>query len=122
VVETRDFYQTAILNTRTDSFTSQAPSDLYYKQPQTAAILTAKRSWLGRVYLDWSQFPFVEESGIFGALPNGAHYTAVRFQDLRFAYNALFLRGRRGNPLRGTVIIAPDGKVDEMRMGDRVQK
>ena len=122
VVETKDFYQTAILNTRTDSFTSQAPDDLYYKQPQTAAILRAKGSWLGRVYLDWSQFPFVEEFGTFGTLSNGAHYTVVRFQDLRFDYNALFLRGRRGNPLGGTVIIAPDGKVDEMRMGDRVQK
>jgi inner membrane protein len=122
VVETKDFYQTAILNTRTDSFTSQSPSDLYYKQPQTAAILAAKRSWLGRVFLDWSQYPFVEESGVFRTLPNGAHYTQVRFQDLRFAYNVLFLHGRENNPLGGTVLIAPNGTVDEMRMGNRVQK
>lgn len=121
VVETKDFYQTAVVNSRADSFTSQTPADLYYKQSQTPAILAAKRSWLGRVFLDWSQFPFVEESGTFGNLPNGAHYTVVRFQDLRFAYNAWFLRGRRGNPLGGTVTIAPDGYVDEMHMGKRVQ-
>ena len=122
VVETRDFYQTAILNTRTGSFTSQAPADVYYKQPQTPAILTAKKSWLGRVFLDWSQFPYVYEAGVFGMMPNGAHYTRVHFEDLRFAYNALFLHGRRTDPLGGTVIIAPDGRVDEMRMGDRIQK
>jgi inner membrane protein len=122
VVETKDFYQTAILNTRTDDFTSQAPADLYYKQPQTPAIRTAKKSWLGRVFLDWSQFPFVEESEIFGTLPNGAHYTQVQFEDLRFAYNILFLRGGKDIPLSGTVIIAPNGEVDEMRMGRHVQK
>jgi inner membrane protein len=123
VVETEHFYQTAILNTRTDDFFSQAPTDLYYKQPQTPTILAAKNSWLGRVFLDWSKFPVVEEAGVFGTLPNGAHYTQVRFQDLRFAYDILFLRGRRnGNPLGGTVTIAPNGGVDEMRMGGRVQK
>ncbi len=122
VVETADFYQTAILNTRTDKFFSQAPMDLYYKQPQTPVILTAKESWLGRVFLDWSKYPVVEESGVFGMMPNGAHYTQVRFKDLRFAYDALFLHGRRDNPLGGTVTIAPNGRVDEMRMGDRVQK
>lgn len=122
VVETRDFYQTAILNTRAGSFTSQAPADLYYKQPQTPAILAAKKCWLGRVFLGWSQFPYVEESGVFGMLPNGAHYTQVHFKDLRFAYNAWFLHGGRNSPLSGTVVIAPNGTVDEMRMGDRIQK
>ncbi len=122
VVETKDFYQTAILNTRTDSFTSQAPDDLYYKQRQTPAMLTAKESWLGRVFLDWSRFPFVEESAGFGTLPNGGRYTEIRFEDLRFAYNTLFLRGGKNIPLSGTVTIAPNGSVDEMRMGDRVQK
>jgi inner membrane protein len=122
VVETKDFYQTAILNTRTDSFISQAPADLYYKQPQTPAILAAKNSWLGRVFLDWSQFPYVEESGVFGTLPNGTHYTQIEFQDLRFAYSTLFLRGHHDNPLAGTVTIAPNGEVDEMRMGKRIQK
>ncbi len=122
VVETKDFYQTAFLNTRTDSFTSQTPDDLYYKQPQTPAILAAKRSWLGRVFLDWSAFPDVEEMDTFGALPNGTRGTQVQFQDLRFAYNVLSTRGRTKIPLGGIVTIAPDGSVDEMRMGGRVQK
>ncbi|MHB1744921.1 MAG: metal-dependent hydrolase [Acidobacteriaceae bacterium] len=122
IVETKDFYQTAILNTRADSFTSQAPDDLYYKQPQTPAILAAKRSWLGRVFLDWSKYPYVTQARSFATLQSGAHYTQVRFEDLRFAYNVLFLHGRRNNPLGGTVTIAPNGEVDEMRMNGRLQK
>lgn len=122
VVETKDFFQTANLNTRTDEFTSQAPGNMYYKQPQTPAILTAEGSWLGRVYLDWSKFPFVQQSVNFGMYSRHALDTKVRFQDLRFAYNALFVRGRQDNPLRGTVIVAPDGQVEEMRMGNRIQK
>ncbi len=122
VVETKDFYQTAILNTRTDSFSSQAPDDLYYKQPQTPELLAAKRSWLGRVFLDWSKYPYVTQAGTFDTLQNGSHYSQIRFEDLRFAYNVLFLHGRRNNPLGGMVTIAPNGEVDEMRMNGQVQK
>jgi hypothetical protein len=41
---------------------------------------------------------------------------------LRFAYTVLFLDGRKDNPLGGTVTIAPNGELDEMRMNDQVQK
>jgi inner membrane protein len=122
IVETKDFYQTGILNTRTGSFTSEAPDDLYYKQPQTPAILAAKRSWLGQAFLDWSKYPFVAQSGTSDPLQDGGRYTQVHFEDLRFAYDVLFLHGRRDNPLSGTVIIAPNGQVDEMRMSGQVQK
>lgn len=122
VVETEDFYQTGILNTRTDSFTSEAPENVYYKQPQSPAILAARRSWLGRVFLDWSKYPFVAQRGTFDTLHDGGHYTAVHFEDLRFAYDVLFLHGRRHNPLGGTVIVAPNGAVDEMRMDGKIQK
>jgi inner membrane protein len=121
VVETKDFYQTGILNTRADSFVSAAPGNLYYKQPQTPAILAAKRSWLGQAFLDWSKFPFVAQRGSFDSLQKGGQYTQVQFEDLRFAYNVLFLHGRQDNPLGGTVTIAPNGTVDEMRMNGHIQ-
>lgn len=122
VVETRDFYETAAINTRTGDVSSQAPDSLYYKQPQTPAIVAAKRSWLGRVYMDWSQFPVVDEDGTFGMLPNGAAYTRVRFRDLRFAYSTLFLPSGTRMPLSGTVTIAPNGEVEEMRMDGHLQR
>ena len=122
VVETKDFYQTAILNTRTDDFSSQVPEDRYFKQPQTAAVRTAEGSYLGRVFLDWSQFPLVTETHTYGTMGNDARDAMVHFQDLRFAYNVLFMHGQTDNPLGGTVVVAPHGKVEAMRMGDRVQK
>lgn len=122
VVETKDFYQTAILNTRTGDFFPPASTDLYYKRPQTTAILAAEKSWLGRAYLDWSQFPLVEEAGAPETPESGARFTKVRFKDLRYAYDVLFLHGREATPLGGTVIIAPDGTVDEMQMNGRGQK
>jgi inner membrane protein len=122
VVETKDFYTTGTLNTRTDSFTSEAPANVYYKQPQSPAILAAKRSWLGRVFLDWSKYPFVAQRGAVDTLHGGSHYTAVHFEDLRFSYDVLFLHGHQDNPLGGTVTVAPNGAVDEMRMNGHIQK
>ena len=122
VVETTDFYQTALLNTRTDSFSSRVPEDRYFKQPQSPAVRTAEGSYLGRVFLDWSQFPFVTERRTFGGAANAAQYVLVRFQDLRFAYDVLFLHGKQDNPLGGTVLIAPNGKVEEMQMDGEQQK
>lgn len=122
VVETPDFFETAQINTRTGEFLTQAPAGIAYKQPVTPAIAAAKNSWLGRVYLDWAKFPLVTEADIFDILPNGSHYTRVQFQDLRFAYNAAFLQGRKNPPLSGEVIVAPNGEIDEMRMENRVQK
>ena len=102
---------------------SQVPDDLYYKQPQTPAILAAKDvAWLGRVFLDWSKFPDVGAVGTFGAPPNGRHYTRVRFKDLRFAYPVLLLKATRATRWTESVTIAPDGSVDEMEMGGHVQK
>ena len=55
------------------------------KPPETPATLVAKRSYLGRVYLDWAQYPIVTESS------SGAD-SVVQLRDLRFDYPQL--RGR----------------------------
>ena len=52
---------------------------IIYKPPTTLATLVAKRSWLGEIYLDWSQYPVVTETGTD---PDGI--TTVSFRDLRF--------------------------------------
>ena len=120
VVETRGFYRTAFLDTRTGQIISHSSSDIFYKQPLTPAMRAAEASWLGRVYMDWSQYPLVFSLGTDGSLQNWA--TAIRFEDLRFAYNPLFLRPATHVPLSGNVQVAPDGSIDEMRLNGHVQR
>lgn len=52
------------------------------KPPETPAIIAAKRSYLGRVYLDWAEYPYVTEDLAGSAV-------TVHFQDLRFGYPRL---------------------------------
>jgi len=50
-----------------------------YKPEETPITLAAKRSYLGRVYLDWAQYPITETE----TLDRSAGYL-VRFRDLRY--------------------------------------
>lgn len=120
VVETKGFYRTAFVNTYTGEIVSHSSSDTYYKQPQTAAVRAAEGSWLGEVYMNWSQYPLVYSLGTDGSLQNRT--TAIHFVDLRFAYNPLFLRPASRVPLSGTVLVAPDGSIDEMRLNGHIQR
>lgn len=57
----------------------------------TPAVKTAERSYLGRVYIDWSQWPLIQDQGSLpipapGAPPPGDDWHSVEFFDLRF-YN-----------------------------------
>lgn len=61
-----------------------------YTPAVTRAVIAAKDSSLGRVYLDWSKWPWVEDMGeipIPGQAPppTGARWHAVHFSDLRYA-------------------------------------
>jgi inner membrane protein len=73
--------------------------------------LAAKKSRLGRVYLDWAQYPLAEEA----ARPE-ANVHLVRFQDLRFA-TLTELRGRIASVLAGHVLLDPQLHVVEESMG-----
>ena len=55
--------------------------------------LAAKKSYLGRAYLDWGQYPITETE----TLPDGGYI--VHFQDLRFVQLPSLL-SRRGEPRR----------------------
>ncbi|GAC1415973.1 MAG: metal-dependent hydrolase [Acidobacteriaceae bacterium] len=95
VAETPAFYQFATVDTRRGVLETDAHADTLYKPPTTLSTLLAKRSWLGRVYLDWSSWPVVTEVGP-SALPSGTSSgdpsaaetspatTEVTFRDLRF--------------------------------------
>ena len=125
IVETRDSYQTAEVNTwNPDSpaaIQSDPLEDVIYKPADTPAVEAAKRTFLGRVYLDWGSWAVVRDLGpvpIPGPtpglapprLPPSQHWTTVEFTDLRFDYPFLGTRGTGGRaPLSGWVYIV-DGR------------
>jgi inner membrane protein len=82
VVETTNFFEVLEVNTLTDEMDPQNHARVYYKNPETPVTLAAKKSRLGRVYLDWAQYPYVEQEPL--TAPDTGYI--VHFHDLRFAY------------------------------------
>ena len=125
VVETPEYYQMATVDTLRSTVATDPEQDLFYKPPPTLAMLVAKRSWLGQVYLDWSSWPVVTEMGPTAPIdaPAGtADWTAVRFMDLRFLYDTPMMRGRSGPPLSGMVYVDADRRVARMELDGHVQR
>jgi inner membrane protein len=130
ILETQDFYQTAEINARSGDIESDPQSDLFYKPANTAAVEAAKRTRLGKVYLDWGAWAVVRDLGpvpVPGAdpprLPPGRTWTTVQFTDLRFGYG---FRGTGKAPspasLGGTVYIVENHDDAGEAMGGREQK
>jgi inner membrane protein len=132
ILETADFYQTAELNTHNDTIDSDPQNDVLYKPADTPAVEAAKRTFLGRVYLDWGTWAVVRDVGqqpIAGVDPpqlppnRAANWTTVEFTDLRFAY--AFTRAGRVRPpsgLSGWVYIVDNRDDGGEAMGGREQK
>ena len=126
IVETPDFYQSASVHTRTDQIDTDAAEDVFYKPPVTMATLAAKRSWLGRVYLDWAKWPVVEDKGAMPAPgtnidPPDPNWHTVQFRDLRFDYPILSRKPDDGI-LSGWVYVGPQEEIEGMFMGGKEQK
>jgi inner membrane protein len=130
ILETRDFYQTAEINTSAGSIDSDPQTDVLYKPEDTPAVEAAKRTLLGRVYLDWGTWAVIRDLGqepIEGIpppqLPPGRTWTTVEFSDLRFAY-AIIRSGSARPPagLSGWVYILDNHIDGGEAMGGREQK
>lgn len=80
VVETKDFYEVLPVDSGSAQLDPQNQAVVRYKPEETPVTLAAKNSRLGRVFLDWAQYPLADVT----ALPASAGYQ-VQFQDLRFA-------------------------------------
>jgi inner membrane protein len=130
ILETRDFYQTAEVNTSAGSIDSDPQTDVLYKPSDTPAMEAAKRTFLGRVYLDWGTWAVVRDLGqepIEGVqppqLPPNQSWTTVEFTDLRFAY--AFTRSGSARPpsgLSGRVYIIDNRDDGGAAIGGREQK
>jgi inner membrane protein len=110
VAETKDFFATAAMNSWTGDLESE---ELRFipKPPETPATLAAKRSYLGRAYLDWAKYPLVTET----PSENGF---VIEFRDLRFSYQVF--RGQRP-PLSATVELDSHLHLIGERFGARAQ-
>jgi inner membrane protein len=91
VVETRNFFGLAMVNSLAPEVDPDGTLQILYKPEETPVTLAAKRSYLGRVYLDWAQYPITETE----PLESGEQGYVVRFEDLRFE--------RPGSPSRSVL-------------------
>jgi len=77
VVETQNFFAATMVDSATPETDPEGEMQVIYKPEETPVTLAAKRSYLGRVFLDWAQYPITETE------PVESGYI-VRFRDLRF--------------------------------------
>jgi inner membrane protein len=90
VVETPAFFALTSVDSLAPEVDPEERMEIRYKPEETPITLAARKSYLGRVYLDWAQYPITETE----TLPPPPGGYIVRFQDLRFA-GGPFSRGRR---------------------------
>ncbi len=97
VVETTNFFALAPVDSVGPEVNPGASDDqleIHYKPEETPISLAAKRSYLGRIYLDWAQYPITQTEILESPEPG----YIVDFQDLRYAQlPSLFSRLRRGH-------------------------
>jgi inner membrane protein len=92
----------------------EARMQIHYKPEETPVTIAAKKSYLGRVYLSWAQYP-ITETEILDSKPVGNRRAAyaVHFRDLRYDYP-----GRSGRVMLGAVVfLTRDLQVVEERFG-----
>jgi len=100
VVETANFFVLAPVDSPGPEVDPEDKLRIRYKPEETPATLAAKRSYLGRAYLDWAQYPITETE----ALDSSESGYIVTFQDLRFVQlPSVFSRGRASKALSAGV-------------------
>jgi inner membrane protein len=110
VVETRDFFQMAPVDSGSGEVDPLNIGVVRFKPEETPVSLAAKKSRLGRVYLDWAAYPLVTVEKL-----EGGRYLAL-FEDLRFE-SAEAVAQHRGPSLAGYVVLDPQLRAEEMGIG-----
>jgi inner membrane protein len=82
VVETEDEFHQMLVDSRKGQVDPDERAQIRHKPEETDVSLAAKRSQIGRVYLDWAQYPYWEIEQTDD--PKRAYI--VRFFDLRYDY------------------------------------
>ena len=117
VVETPAFFATMNVDSLAPEVDPEAQMQIRYKPEETPVTLAAKKTYLGRVYLSWAQYPVTETEQLeidpAGNDPvnNARAAFVVRFRDLRYDYP-----GRSAHTTLGAVVfLTRDLKVVEER-------
>ena len=97
VVETPAFFALAPVNSLEPEVDPDGRMEFRYKPEETAITLAAKKSYLGRVYLDWAQYPITDTETIE---PPKQGYI-VHFEDLRYSQSPSPLRPNRARGVLG---------------------
>jgi inner membrane protein len=113
VVETKDFYQTTLVDSRRGEVDAEDHARTFYKPEETRVLEAAKNSYLGHVYLDWAKYPLTITEPL--EEPDVAY--RVRFLDLRYSYP-----GRRQRPLGASVDLSRNLDIVAQRFGRSLQK
>jgi len=124
VVETPAFFATMDVDSLAPEVDPDAQMQIHYKPEETPITLAAKKTYLGRVYLSWAQYPVTETEQLEndpankGTVSNGRAAYAVRFRDLRYDYP-----GRNARVTLGaTVFLTRDLEVVKETFGMRSSK
>lgn len=103
VAETPNFFAQVLVDSSIPEVDPQSQMRIRYKPEETPVTLAAKKTYLGRVYLDWAQYPITETE----QLASGGYI--VHLRDLRYDYP-----GRAGrSPLGASVEL--DRNLHEVR-------
>jgi inner membrane protein len=92
IVETPAFFALAPFDALRSRVDPEGRIEIRYKPEETPITLAAKKSYLGRVYLDWARYPITETE----VLPAPEEGYIVHFQDLRFVQLPSLMGGRSG--------------------------
>src|SRR5271169_1999080 len=92
VVETPGFFALVPVDSLGPEVDPEDQLEIRYKPEETPVTLAAKKSYLGRVYLDWAQYPITETETL--SAPDSGYI--VNFQDLRFVQLPSLLGRRSG--------------------------
>jgi inner membrane protein len=119
VVETSAFFATMDVDSM--NFDSMSPEvdpedqmQIRYKPEETPVTLAAKKSYLGRVYLSWAQYPITETEQLENdPAENLRAAYIVRFRDLRYEYPGRAARATLG----AVVFLTRDLQVVEEHFG-----
>lgn len=91
VVEAPAFYALAPVDSLSPDVDPEGRMEFRYKPSETPVTLAAKSSYIGRVFLDWAQYPITETEALQGAHEGYIIY----FQDLRFEQPLNAVTGER---------------------------